>query len=317
MAPPAYAKKILGQLHPEVLARYYGCGLVLPDVLEGLRILDLGCGAGRDVYLLARLVGSEGSVLGVDMTPEQLAVARAHSDFHRDLFGYKHSNVEFMQGNIEALDALGLEESSFDLIVSNCVINLAVDKAAVLNSARRLLKPGGEMYFSDIYADRRIPSVLVSDPILYGECLAGAMYWQDFMRLSSAAGFAEPCLVESEPVNVTDPELSARVGEIGFASATYRLFNVAGQEAAHEDYGQEVRYKGSIEEAPEFWSLDAAHIFPTGAPVAVSSNIWNILAKSRFSEHFQFIGDNSVHFGAFSSKIAAPSFVGSAGGGCC
>ncbi|MFZ0790976.1 MAG: methyltransferase domain-containing protein, partial [Chromatiaceae bacterium] len=144
-AVPAHLRPLLADIHPEVSGRYYGCGLVAPDLLEGLRILDLGCGSGRDVYLFSRLVGEGGEVVGVDMTAEQLGVAERHRDYHRARYGFVRSNVRFLEGRIEHLDALGLEPGSFDLIVSNCVVNLSPDKAAVLAQAQALLKPGGEL----------------------------------------------------------------------------------------------------------------------------------------------------------------------------
>ena len=139
-APPPALRPVLGRIHPEVLARYYGCGLVSPPLLEGCRVLDLGCGSGRDVYALAQLVGEHGEVVGVDMTAEQLAVARRHEDYHREAFGFARSNVRFLEGYIERLGELGLEDASFDVIVSNCVINLCPDKAAVLREVFRLLR---------------------------------------------------------------------------------------------------------------------------------------------------------------------------------
>ena len=133
-------------------ARYYGCGLLLPEALEGCRIVDLGCGSGRDCYLLSKLAGEGGKVVGVDMTEAQLEVAQRHRDYHAGQFGYSRSNVEFHHGYIEKLDELPLVAESFDIIVSNCVINLSPDKAAVLSGAYRLLKPGGELYFADVYS---------------------------------------------------------------------------------------------------------------------------------------------------------------------
>jgi SAM-dependent methyltransferase len=85
---PAWLKPLLANIHAEVLSKYYGCGLVCPPLLEGCRILDLGCGSGRDVYALAQLAGAGGQVIGVDMTEEQLAVARKHLGYHADKFGF-------------------------------------------------------------------------------------------------------------------------------------------------------------------------------------------------------------------------------------
>ena len=101
---PAWLRPLLARVHPEVSDRYYGCGLVCPPLLEGCRVLDLGCGAGRDVYLLAQLVGKSGEVVGVDMTTEQLEVARRHQAFHADRFGY--ANVSFLEGTIEDLGSI-------------------------------------------------------------------------------------------------------------------------------------------------------------------------------------------------------------------
>ncbi|MDX1803653.1 MAG: methyltransferase domain-containing protein, partial [Alcanivorax sp.] len=159
-APPEHLKPLLAQLHDEVVSRYYGCGLVAPEHLEGMRILDLGSGSGRDVYLLSALVGESGEVVGVDMTDEQLAVARRHQDYHREQFGHRNSNVRFLKGYIEELDQLDLPDGYFDIVISNCVINLSTDKAKVIADVKRLLKPGGEFFFSDVYADRRVPQAL-------------------------------------------------------------------------------------------------------------------------------------------------------------
>jgi arsenite methyltransferase len=303
-APSDYIRQLLGEIHEEVSRRYYGCGLVLPEALEGLRILDLGCGAGRDVYLLSRLVGPNGHITGVDMTPAQLQVANEHLDFHMDLYGYSEPNVDFIEANIEELDLTGLPDASFDLIVSNCVVNLAVDKGAVLRSAQRLLKPGGEMYFSDIYADRRVPTELTKDPVLYGECLAGALYWNDFLGIAREAGFTDPRLLTDDPVDVTDPELKQRVGELRFHSATYRLFSYSRAEAGSEDYGQTAVYRGGIPQHPDELRLDENFVFKTGESVPVCGNTSRLLKASRFSAFFDIIGDDSLHLGAFGGKEA-------------
>lgn len=296
---PDHLKPILSKIHDDVLAKYYGCGLIAPAALSGARILDLGCGAGRDVFALSALVGETGAVVGVDMTPAQLDVARAYQDYHATAFGHATPNTEFHQGLIEDLDALPLEPGTFDIIVSNCVLNLATDKQAVLRGAYRLLKPGGEMYFSDVYADRRMPDHLQQDEVLYGECLSGALYWNDFENMAKAVGFTDPRLVGDRSLAVENPALQAKLGRIGFTSATYRLFKIDGLEPACEDYGQAVVYRGTIPEMPDGFRLDKHHDIETGKMFPVCGNTYRMLSESRFASHFEFYGNWDTHYGLF------------------
>lgn len=316
---PAYAKPLLGLLHEEVLSRYFGCGLVLPEALDACSVLDLGCGAGRDCFVLAGLVGAEGRVVGVDATPAQLAVARRHEAYHQERLGYARPNTQFLLADIERLQEADLAPGSFDVIVSNCVINLATDKRAVLETAYRLLKPGGELYFADIYADRRVPPALARDPVLYGECLSGALYWNDFLQLARSAGFADPRLVSDRPVHITQPELAARVGDIRFFSATYRLFRIEALEPACEDYGQAVAYRGSIAHHPQRFVLDKHHVFPVGKVVSVCGNTYRMLAETRLRAGFDFFGAGEVHRGIFAGCGTGLPFAEGppAEGACC
>lgn len=315
---PTWLKPLLSRIHPEVLSRYYGCGLVCPPLLEGCRVLDLGCGSGRDVYALAQLVGPTGEVVGVDMTDEQLAIAEKYKPFHSDTFGY--DNVRFLHGYIERLDELDLEPGSFDVIVSNCVVNLSPDKDAVMCGVQRLLKVGGEFYFSDVYADRRVPDAVRNDAVLYGECLGGALYWNDFLRLAHRQGFTDPRLVTDRPLAITDPELAPRVGNLCFYSATYRLFKLDGLETACEDYGQAVIYRGSIPDHANRFVLDSHHDIETGRVFPVCGNTWRMLRDTRFAAHFDFIGDFNRHYGLFAgcgSEIPFDQSSEIAGGACC
>jgi SAM-dependent methyltransferase len=321
-AMPGYVKRLLSNIHDEVLAKYYGCGLVTPTVLDGRRILDLGSGSGRDVYALAQLVGAKGEVVGVDMTNEQLAVANAHIDWHRKKFGFKNSNVRFLEGYIEKLGHLDLEPGSFDIVISNCVINLSSDKAAVLKGAFDLLKPGGEIYFSDVYADRRLPDAVRNDPVLYGECLGGALYWNDFHTLAKQSGFKDPRLVEDRPLGVTDEALAAKLGPAKFFSATYRLFKLGDLEPLCEDYGQAVIYKGGMQGAEDVFILDKHHAIERGKVFPVCGNTWKMLKDTRFAPYFEFIGDFSRHYGIFAGcgttiPYDTASKAAAQGGGCC
>lgn len=317
---PDFVTGALAEIHDEVRARYYGCGLLLPEALEGRRILDLGCGSGRDCYLLSQLVGESGEIVGVDMTEGQLEVAERYRDHHAEKFGFSRSNVEFHCGYIEKLDELPLEPASFDIIVSNCVINLSPDKAAVLRGAYRLLKPGGELYFADVYADRRVPAEVARDPVLYGECLGGALYWNDFLGLAKGAGFADPRLMTDRPIEITDPRTRKAIQGVNFFSATYRLFKLAGLEPACEDYGQAVIYRGSIPHCPERFVLDKHHSIETGKTFPVCGNTYDMLNETRFKEHFEFIGDKSRHYGIFpgcGTSIPYDETADPASGGCC
>lgn len=301
--------------------RYYGCGLVCPEQLKGAKVLDLGSGSGRDVYALAQLVGEQGEVVGVDMTEEQLEVANRHIEYHREKFCFAKANTSFKEGYIEKLNELDLEPASFDIIVSNCVINLSPDKEAVLKQAFKLLKPSGEIYFSDVYTDRRVPQALVNDPLLYGECLSGALYWKDFINLAKKAGFADPRLVSDRPITIDTPKISAKIGHINFFSATYRLFKLPDLESHCEDYGQAVIYKGSIEHHPNAFTLDKHHYIETGKVFPVCGNTWKMLHDTRFKPHFEFIGNFDTHFGIFDGCGTSLPFdqnkIQNNGEGCC
>ena len=297
--PPKHITEALSQISEDVKSKYYGCGLTIPTAVEGLRILDLGSGSGRDCYIASKLVGENGYVVGVDMTDAQIEVANNNIEYHREKFGYQKQNVEFIKGNIENLGELNLEKGSFDLIISNCVLNLANDKLKVLKDAYDLLKPGGEMYFSDVYSDRRVPQKLQDNRILWGECLSGALYWNDFLNFAKKAGFTDPRVTEDKPVTVENPELEELLGDIEFYSVTYRLFKIEDLESDCEDYGQAVMYKGGIPEEEFACELDNHHYFPKGKIESVCGNTYNMLHQTRFQKYFEFYGTWDTHFGIY------------------
>lgn len=307
---PDKIKKILAEIHDEVMAKYYGCGLTIPTNLAGLNVLDLGSGSGRDCYLVSKLVGETGFVTGVDMTDEQLAVANKHVAYHAEKFGYKTPNTEFKKGEIEKLDEIGVKENSMDLIISNCVINLSTNKQKVLSDCFKILKEGGEMYFSDVYVNKRIPKELAADPVIYGECLGGALYWNDFLTFAKKAGFADPRVVEAAPITIENKELEAKLEGYEFYSVTYRLFKLKDLEPDCEDYGQAVIYKGSIEENQHSFMLDQGHIFQKGKVESVCGNTFMMLQNTRLKDHFEFIGNFEKHYGIFPGCGSSNPFEG-------
>ncbi|MBT5856505.1 methyltransferase domain-containing protein [bacterium] len=295
---PDSHKKALAQIDTEILDKYYGCGSPIPPALEGATVLDLGCGTGRDVYLASKLVGENGHVIGLDMTDEQLDVARKHQDSQAKAFGFSKSNVTFTKGYIEDLKAAGIEDNSVDLVISNCVINLSPDKDKVYQEIFRVLKPGGEMYISDVFSDRRIPESLRQDPVLYGECLSGALYVEDFRRTLVACGIADFRVTSQRPITIENPEIEDKIGHIDFSSINVRAFKL-GLEDVCEDYGQIARYKGTIQDNPSYFDLDDHHRFESKKPVLVCGNTADMLSKSRYAKHFEVTGDKSTHYGFF------------------
>ena len=296
---PQYVREILPEIHDEVLSRYYGCGTAFPPDLENMRVLDLGCGTGRDSYVMSKLVGPKGFVYGLDMTPEQIAVARRHQEHMADVFGYAASNVDFVQDVIENM-AQHFDQDSLDLVTSNCVINLLADKEPVLAQIHELLRQGGEFYFSDVYVDRRLPAEVKTDSTLHGECLGGALYEGDFLRVARGVGFVDPRLVSCRVIDL-EPEVAALVGNAVFTSRTYRLWKIEGLEDACEDFGHVAVYKGGHLQGPDRYSLDEEHLFETGRPERVCGNTAKMLAESRLNPYFEVHGDFSTHFGLFTS----------------
>ncbi|HAH11567.1 MAG TPA: methyltransferase type 11 [Alphaproteobacteria bacterium] len=319
-APPAHIRAALALVHPDVKARYYGCGLIAPEKLEGLNILDLGCGSGQDAYVLAHLAGPKGRVTGIDMTERQIAEARKHEDYHAQAFGFPRANTRFEHGYIEDLRSADIGPDTQDVIISNCVLNLSPDKPKVLAEAFRVLKTGGEFYFSDIYADRRLPAAWRDDPVLLGECLGGALYWNDFLQMAKQAGFADPRLVSSRPLQINDT-IRMLTGQARFFSATYRLFKLKDLEPSCEDHGQAVIYEGGIAGAQDLFVLDGHHRIEAGRIFPVCGNTFRMLQETRFAPHFRFIGDFSKHYGIFPGCGTNIPFtdgsVASAAAACC
>ena len=300
MAP--HLREALARVHPDITDRFYGCGSPLPLALAGATVLDLGCGTGRDVYLLAQLVGPTGRVIGVDMTDEQLAVARQYQDWHSTRFGF--ANTAFHQGYIEELTEVA--DNTVDLVVSNCVVNLSPRKDLVLAEIFRVLKPGGELYFSDVFADRRVPAEMARDPVLLGECLGGALYIEDFRRLLARVGCADARVCARSPITLTDPGVAGKVGNIRFSSVTVRGFKLPLEDRC-EDFGQVATYDGSIAESPHHFDLDDHHHFETGKPMLVCGNTADMLGRTRYAPHFRVQGEKSVHHGLFDCGPAPAS----------
>ena len=164
------------------------CGnpLAFGHINKGDVVLDLGSGAGKDVFLAAQKVGEMGRAIGVDMTGDMLKLARKNAVKFFETTGLM--NVEFREGFIEKLP---VENASVDVVISNCVINLSTDKPQVFREVHRVLKPGGRMIVSDIVLNRELPAELRGDADLYSACVAGALLRDDYLKAIREAGFAK------------------------------------------------------------------------------------------------------------------------------
>ena len=235
----------------------------------------------------------------------------------RERFGFKASNVQFLQGYIEDLKSLGIKDNSIDVVISNCVINLSPAKELVFKEIFRVLKPGGELYFSDVFADRRIPESLADDHVLRGECLCGAMYVEDFRRLMAKVGWADFRYTSSYIIELSNEEIENRIGFVNFSSRTVRAFKLDDLEDICEDYGQLALYDGSIPGCPHFFDLDDHHRFFTNKPMLVCGNTASMVSKTRYGRAFKVLGDRTVHFGAFEGCGTDSNSVKPPSGSCC
>ncbi len=202
--PTGYNFADLRSFIPEdVLKISYGCGTPagLSTVQPGETVLDIGSGGGIDCFEAARLVGPTGRVIGIDMTDTMLEIARRHAPAVASNLGHPRSNVEFLKG---MADAMPVDNDLVDLVISNCVINLAPDKRKVFREMYRVVKPGGRFTISDIVADRVVPQYLVHDRAKWGDCLSGALTIGDYMGGLVEAGFSGVHQVKCVPWQIID-----------------------------------------------------------------------------------------------------------------
>src|SRR5512145_3136006 len=200
-----YPEQLLTTVPSDVASTSYGCGdpITLASLQPGQTVLDLGSGAGLDCFFAAKKVGETGKVIGVDMTPEM--IERAQSSAKR----LNLSNVEFRQGYLEQLP---VEAGTVDVIISNCVVNLAPDKSKVFAEAFRVLKPGARLAVSDIVTDGPLPEAIKKSLSAWAGCVAGAVEAEDYIGMMKSVGFAD---ISITPVFFDKETIDSALAEMG------------------------------------------------------------------------------------------------------
>ena len=309
--PVAYDPRYLEAIPDEVIARDYGCGDPSRYLVEGETVLDLGSGTGKVCFIASQVVGPEGRVIGVDMTPEMLDVARRNAPAVAERVGY--ANVEFRRGRIQDLaldldllerelasdpvrdadgffDAQGLAKdlrlcaplvasSSIDVVISNCVLNLVPtdEKTALFAEVHRVLRPGGRAVISDIVSDEAVPEHLQNDPELWTGCISGALTEEGFLRAFEDAGlYGIRILARQE-------EAWRTVEGIEFRSVTVEAFK--GKEGPCFERRQAVIYKGPFKEVRD----DDGHRLVRGQRAAVCDKTFQLYRREPYRDYFDFV----------------------------
>jgi ubiquinone/menaquinone biosynthesis C-methylase UbiE len=309
--PVDYNTEYLKVIPQEVIERDYGCGDPSKYLREGETVLDLGSGTGKICFIAAQVVGPAGKVIGVDMTEEMLAVARANAPIVAERIGY--ANVEFRKGriqdlglNVDLLDAelkrrpisdaasfLAADElaqelrvksplvanDSIDVVVSNCVLNLVEPRAKrqLFEEIFRVLRIGGRAVISDIVSDEEVPEHLQNDPELWSGCISGALTEDGFLAAFTEAGFYGVQILNR------DDSPWQTVEGIEFRSVTVEAFK--GKQGPCVERNQAVIYKGPFKEVLD----DDNHRMERGRRYAVCDKTYNIYRKAPYSASFEFV----------------------------
>ncbi len=290
--PTRYDTSLTAHIPEDVVARFYGCGspMEIAGITPGERVVDLGSGAGIDVFIAAKLTGPDGRAIGVDMTDAMLAVAEENRPKVASVLGY--DVAEFRKGFLERIP---VDDRSIDLVTSNCVVNLSPDKPRVFEEIWRILKDHGRLVFSDIVSEREVPPHLKVNPELWGECLVGALTEADLLARLERAGFYGLTVlrktywkdVESHP----------------FFSVTIRGFKYE-KRAGCVYQGHRAVYLG-----PGKAFLDEeGHLFPRNEPIEVCTDSVAKLTRTPYADMFAVLepGEERAGYACCSTD-----------GGCC
>ena len=277
----------------EVLDRFYGCGspTTIANVSEGETMVDMGAGAGIDCFIAAKKVGPKGKIYGIDMTDEMLKVANENNHLVAMNLGY--DIVEFRKGFLEDIP---VEDSTVDLITSNCVINLSPDKKKVFGEMWRILKDHGRIVVSDIVSEEETPPYLKINKQLWGECISGALTEDEFMAYLEQAGFYG--------LQTLQKVFWKEVEGYSFYSVTLRGYKFEKKESCVY-IGQKAIYHGPYKAITD----EEGHLFPRNEPVEVCTDTAAKLSNPPYIGQFTILkhgADNAVSYSCSTSEEGVP-----------
>jgi len=291
----------IGHIPVETIERYYGCGspVGLADIRPGEVTLDLGSGAGIDVFIAAKKVGENGRAIGVDMTSEMLAVARESQQAVARNLGY--DVVEFRRGFLEEIP---VGDGDVDLVTSNCVINLSPDKKRVFSEMWRVLKDHGRMVVSDIVSEEAVPTRHRRDPRLWGECISGALTEEEFLAYLERAGFYG--------LQVLQKSFWREVDGYRFFSICVRGYKFE-KKAGCRYTGQLAVYQGPFKGVSD----EEGHYFPRGVAIEVCTDTAAKLAHPPYAGAFVVIDPEGERTADFVCCAAEATDSGQIAAACC
>jgi SAM-dependent methyltransferase len=269
-----YTEAEISHIPKNVLEVSYGCGspTSLANIKEGETVVDLGSGGGIDCFIAARKVGRSGWIIGIDMTDKMIGIAKKAASSVAKNLGY--DIVEFKKGFLEDIP---LESGTADLVTSNCVLNLSADKGTVFEEIYKVLKPTGRFCISDVVSDKELPEHIRNDKQLWGECLAGALTEDSFIRAAREAGFYGLLTVSRS--------LYRKLDGIRFDSIVLNGYKLQkGSECVYA--GQYAIYNGPFKAVQD----DDGHEYPAGIPVKVCTETVEKLNKAPYTGLFSIIG---------------------------
>ncbi len=297
---PRHVRFLLEELEPVIKNDFSGYDTPLPAFVGGCTLLLIGCGSGRDAFVAQSLVGSKGRVIAVDDSQELISVAKELQERLGNEREVDLSNLEFVVGSADDLNALSIEDESIDVLTTNYSFNFVKDKPAAIREFRRVLKQGAELYLSALFGNSRITDALtktINDP---DELLKRSIYLEDFRRWMRDSGWESFRYAQKRRIVIQREQEKTVYEGRDFIYRTVRTFKIDNLEDLCENYGQSAEYLGTLPGNNQFFDLDDTHRFFIDQPLRVCGNTYAMVANTRFAPHFRVEGSrDDKHFGLY------------------